>query len=61
MSERFNKVKIIACSHKGKRCTAIAKNKKKWIHDAQSESEAELLIEAVVDRGWVPEEYWREA
>lgn len=53
------KIPTIACTYKGKRCTAIAKDKSKWVMDVHSEAEAELMCEAVVDRGYVKDEFWR--
>jgi hypothetical protein len=52
---------VIACTVKGKRCTAIDKKKNKWLYDAHSESEAELMADAVADRGHVYPKFWRQA
>jgi hypothetical protein len=51
-------INTVSCTHKGQRCTAIDKKRNKWVYDAQSDSEAELMSEAVVDRGWIDTKWW---
>lgn len=52
---------IIACTVKGKRCTALDKQRKKWLYDAHSEAEAVLMSEAINDRGYILKKWWRQA
>jgi hypothetical protein len=58
-STEHRTIKVMSCTQKGKRCTALAKDRTKWIYDAISEVEAELMCEAVADRGWVTSTFWR--
>lgn len=60
MSERDgDQHTIMSCTVKGKRCTAMDKKKDKWSYDAHSEAEAELMCDAVSDRGYILPKFWR--
>lgn len=50
--------KVISCSAKGKRCVAMDAKKDKWSYDSHSEAEAELMAEAVADRGYILPQWW---
>jgi hypothetical protein len=52
-------VATISCTAKGKRCIAMDKKKEKWVYDAHSESEAEMMVDAILDRGYILTDWWR--
>lgn len=53
--------KVTACTAKGKRCVALDKQRKKWLYDTHSEAEAEIMAEAIADRGYILKQWWRQA
>lgn len=57
----ITKVEVKSCIVKGKRLVALDKKNKKWHYEADSETEADVLAEAVDKRGFVWTEYWRQA
>lgn len=54
-----DQVEIVTCVTKGKRCVAMDKKKDKWQYEAHSEAEAEMMVDAVLDRGYVLVAWWR--
>ena len=54
-----DQVEIVTCVAKGKRCIAMDKKKDKWSYDAHSEAEAELMVDAVLDRSYILPEWWK--
>lgn len=53
-----DQVEVMTCAAKGKRCVAMDKKKEKWRYDAHSEAEAELMVDAVLDRGYILKKWW---
>ena len=60
MADNLIRHDIVSCTSKGRTVTALDKKKKKWVFTAHSEAEAELMAEAVVDRGYVFPALWTE-
>jgi hypothetical protein len=54
------RVPIVTCTVRGKRLTATSKDKRKWGYVAHSEAEAELMLDAVLDRNYIYPKYWNE-
>jgi len=55
----MDQVIAISCTSKGKRCIATDKKRNKWVYEAHSEAEAEIITEAVADRGYILPQWWR--
>jgi hypothetical protein len=51
------KTRVTSCENKGTKCVAKDRDGNRWVYQAQSESEAELIVEAVESRGYV-NEWW---
>lgn len=53
-----DRIPVRSCDVRGKTCYVKDKKGKTWKHTAHSEAEADLLAEAVEQRGWITQEYW---